>query len=68
MRRTPVPRKAAFKAALAYAGITEKQWREARGVSPTHLHAVLTGQRDSATLVADVERFIAEHTPQHAAA
>ena len=68
-RKAP-DRKAAFKAALAYAGMTEKAWREQRQppVTREHVYQVLTGKRESATLTRDVDAFIAEHTPRTVAA
>lgn len=70
MRTKRVSRKAAFDAALAAAGKTQKQWRAERvpPVSQPHLYLVLTGERQSASLLADVDRFIAEHGARRTAA
>jgi transcriptional regulator with XRE-family HTH domain len=66
---TPSPtRKQRFKAALAYAGMTQKQFCEAAEVTKTHLHAVLNGERESPPLTAKVDAFIAQHTPSTVAA
>lgn len=54
-------RKARFRAALALARMTAKQWASDNGVTETHLYAVLKGTRDSATLTSKVDAFIAQH-------
>ena len=69
--RNPISRAAAFKAALAYAGMTKTQWcaeRKPNPVTDRHLNEVLAGRRESVPLMADVERFIAEYTPRGVAA
>ena len=43
-------RKKAFKASLALAGVTLKAWAAEKGVTPVHLHNVLTGDRTSERL------------------
>lgn len=60
-------RKRAFKAALAYAGMTVEQWCEQKGITPGHLYQVLRGGRESVSLLAEVDAFIATYTPQSAA-
>lgn len=54
-------RKAEFKAACALAGTTMLRWCKERGITYTHLYHVLDGRRESASLVRDVDAFIAEH-------
>lgn len=56
-----VSRKAQFRAACAYAGTTAKAWCEQRGITRGHLYAVLSGERESASLLADIDAFITEH-------
>lgn len=60
-------RKKDFKAALAYAEMTVKQWCQENSVTPPHLHLVLTGQRESARLIAVVDEFIEKHSQSAAA-
>lgn len=49
-----------FKAALAHARLTAKEWCFRRDISENHLYTVLSGKRESATLLADVDAFIAK--------
>lgn len=48
-----------FNAALAYFGMTQKQWCEQQGVEASHLIRVLTGERTSAKLTAVIDEVIA---------
>lgn len=57
----------AAKAALAYAGMSVGDFCESQNVTRTHLHLVLSGERESAKLTAAIDRFIYEHTPQKVA-
>lgn len=50
-------RKARFKAALTRAKKTLKQWAEDEGVTPQHVHMVLSGVRESASLVERIDDF-----------
>lgn len=59
MPKDTLSRKAQFKAALALAGVSQKQWAEQHGVTPPHLHAVLTG-RESMRLIRAIDEFITE--------
>lgn len=58
---TPERRRKRFRGALALAGLTIGQWAEQEGVSYGHLYQVLSGRRESASLVARVDAFSAEH-------
>lgn len=60
-------RKRAFKAALAYAGMTVEQWCAEKEITPGHLYQVLRADRESASLLAEVDAFIAAYTPSSAA-
>lgn len=60
-------RKALFGAAIALAETTVKAWAAEQNVTPQHLYHVLSGERESASLVEKVDAFIAQHLPQHAA-
>ena len=53
-------RKERFRAALVLAGMTQREWAERRGITEQHLIYVLAGQRESQTLINDVDDFIAE--------
>jgi predicted transcriptional regulator len=58
----PTPdRKAQFAAALRLAGMTQARWAEQRGLSQAHVSLVLNGHRESLRLLAEMDRFIAEH-------
>lgn len=57
-------RKRAFKAAIAHADKTIGEFCADQGVTRTHLHYVLTGERDSVKLNAAIDLFIAEHMPK----
>lgn len=61
-----VSRKALFKAALAVAEKTARQWAEDNGVTEGHLYAVLSG-RESARLSALIDAFIVRYLPGRAA-
>lgn len=58
----------AFKAALALSGTTLTKWAEQQGVTPEHLWTVLSGRRDSARLLNEVDAFIAKHLEKLGAA
>lgn len=60
-------RKKAFKAALALAGVTAKDWAAQRNVTPVHLHYVLNAARVSAPLNAEIDAFIEAHRRQEPA-
>jgi hypothetical protein len=53
-------RKAAFKSALSFAGVTQQEWCATTGITPGHLWNVLQGTRQSDQLIAKVDAFIAE--------
>jgi gp16 family phage-associated protein len=57
MPKTADRRKARFRAALALAGLTMEQWAEQNGITPSHLSHVLSGNRDSLTLIEKVDAF-----------
>ena len=56
-------RKARFRAALALAHKTAREWARERDVTRGHLYAVLSGERESATLINQVDAFIGEYLP-----
>lgn len=68
MNREVIERKKRFKAALALAGMTQKEWAaqqgekqedgKPRGVTKTHLNEVLNRNRDSEPLNAAIDAFI----------
>lgn len=61
MPKTKDTCKAHFQAALKLAGVTQKEWAEAHEVTPAHLWQVLTGKRESRTLMEKVESFTKKH-------
>ena len=61
-------RKERFHAALKLAGMTQGEWAERRGITHQHLVYVLAGTRESASLLADVDAFIAEQLTAAASA
>lgn len=65
---TPERRRKRFKGALALAGLTMGQWAEQEGVSYGHLYQVLSGKRESGSLLARVDAFSARFLDQDAAA
>lgn len=67
MRDQSPTRKARFRAALALAGITAKEWAEQYGCSENHLYLFLAGRRDSAPLTEKMEAFIDKYLSAHAA-
>ena len=54
-------RKQLFRAALAIAGMTGKQWADEHDVTREHLWHVLSGSRESRSLTDTVDAFIAKH-------
>lgn len=56
---TPERRRKRFKGALALAGLTMGQWAEQEGVTYGHLYQVLSGKRESMSLLARVDAFSA---------
>ena len=67
LRRDRTNRKARFRAALALAHMTAKEWTEREQVTETHLYAVLKGNRESAKLTSKIDAFIAKHLNGRAA-
>lgn len=59
-------RKARFRAALALAGITAKEWCQQQGYSENHMYLFLAGRRDSLTLTQKMDAFIERHLPNAA--
>jgi hypothetical protein len=61
-------RSARFKAALALAGVTVDEFvaQHEIDVTPSHLYAVLRGDRESATLLEKVDAFIEKYLPETA--
>lgn len=49
-----------FKVALAHRRTTAKAWAASRGVTRGHLHKVVAGDRESASLLAEIDAFVAE--------
>lgn len=68
VRNPDKTRKRAFKAALAWAGQTAEAWCADHDITRSHLYAVLSGQRESAKLTAEIDAFIQKHTPRIVAA
>lgn len=60
----PVPWRADFKAALALEGQTVKAFAERQAVTPTHLRAVLRGERESDRLMGAMLALVAKHFPR----
>lgn len=61
-------RRKQFRAALALSGQTQEAWATSHGLSASHVSQVLTGKRESLTLVEKVDAFIARAFPLHRAA
>ncbi len=57
MRKATMARKARFRAALALADLTAEEWAGQQGVTAGHLSQVLSGKRDSLTLIEKVDTF-----------
>lgn len=60
-------RRKEFKAALALAGTTAREWCEIAGVTEGHLYQVLASKRESPPLVAKIDAFIERHVATAAA-
>jgi hypothetical protein len=60
MRKLKPNRKARFKAALALADLSVGEWVENAGITRQHLNATLREDRESNSLIAKVDAFIAE--------
>jgi hypothetical protein len=67
LRRERSARKARFRAALALARMTAKEWTIREKVTETHLYAVLKGERRSEKLTSKVDTFISKHLGEVAA-
>jgi hypothetical protein len=62
-------RKRQFKAALAIADVTLKEWAASENVTPMHLNEVLLGNRTSERLNTAIDAFIAKpRAPKKSAA
>lgn len=60
MPRALTVRKRKFKAALAWAGITQGQWAAQQGVTPSYVSHILTGFMESKTLTDKIDEFTAK--------
>lgn len=60
MPRIHLTRKTRFKAALAFAKMTQTEWAELHGITPEHLNAVIseTQTRESKALEEKIDAFI----------
>lgn len=67
MPKSKPSRKALFRAALAIAGVTAKQWAESEGITGGWLSMVLNGREESITLTEKIDAFIAKHMAGHVA-
>jgi hypothetical protein len=67
MRTPGYDRKARFRAALALAGSTMKEWCEQEGYSFNHLYLYFRGDRPSPPLDAKIDAYIDRHLSAHAA-
>lgn len=54
-------RKKHFRAALALADMTQEEWATMQEVDSSHVSRVLSGERESETLTAKIDAFIAKH-------
>ena len=68
LRRDRTNRKARFRAALALARMTAREWTEKEKVTETHLYAVLKGERQSMKLTAKIDAFVAKYLGSQEAA
>lgn len=64
VRQALETRKARFRAALALARLTAKEWTEREGLTETHLYAFLKGHRQSKPLEQKIDAFIDKYLPE----
>lgn len=57
MAQTRTSRKQLFRAALAIAGLTAREWADREGTSESYLSLVLNGKRESEALTMKIEAF-----------
>lgn len=57
-------RRKQFKAAVALAGTTVKEWAESKGVTVSHLNQVLRKRRESPRLDGEIDALIEKYVPQ----
>ena len=60
-------RKARFKAALALAGLSQKEYAENWGVTSNYVAMVIRGDRESADWLEQIDSYIAEQEKKAAA-
>lgn len=60
MRKLKPNRKARFRAALFLAGMSVQEFADSVGITRQHLNATLREDRESGSLTAKVDAFIAE--------
>lgn len=58
--RPQMSRKARWRAAIALAGTTAKEWCTEQGITEGHLYQVLRGDRESPPLLQKIDAFIAK--------
>lgn len=61
-------RRKAFRKALALAELTMEKWCAEEGITYGHLYHVLSGRRESASLMRRVDAFCAQYRPAGSAA
>lgn len=61
MAKTVAARKKRFRAALALAETTAEAWAHENGVTAGHLSQVLSGKRDSRSLLEKIDTFTRKH-------
>lgn len=61
MPKQRTSRKQLFRAALAIANLTAREWAELEGTSDSYLSLVLNGKRVSPSLNPKIDQFIRKH-------
>ena len=61
MGKTRTSRKQLFRAALAIADLTARDWAEREGTSESYLSLVLNGKRVSPSVEPKIDQFIRKH-------
>lgn len=66
MPKAKTTRKQLFRAALAIAGQSAREFAEAEGITPQWLSQVLNEREESIRLTVKIDTFIAKHMAGHA--
>lgn len=67
MPKSLARRKQLFRAALALADLTAERWAQEHGITASYLSHILSGNRESEDIDAEIEAFTKQYLRKHTA-